>query len=126
MTSSPIEAEPVRINARLAEIHQARKWIVAVDVAAAATGWVARLHEAEAEKVLVVAAPPGVGPLPEGVEILYTDTHGDSMMEGFRAFFASLLDPSPELMAAVDRFDPVSDAYVIVPPFGPSIDVLGR
>ena len=126
MTSSPIEAELVRINARLAEIHQGRKWIVAVDVVAAATGWVARLHEAEAEKVLVVAALPGVGPLPEGVEILYTDTCGDSMMEGFRAFFASLHDPSPELTAAVDRFDPVGDAYVIVPPFGPSINVLGR
>jgi hypothetical protein len=118
-------AELERINVQLAQIHRGRKWIVAVDGAAAATSWVDRLRTRKASDIAVVAAVPGVGPLPD-CRLIYTETPGVSVMEGFRSFFDAIQNPVDDLVALLDQFDPDRSALLLLPPFGPGGFVLGR
>ncbi len=118
-------SELERINERLRKIHAGRKWIVAGDVAAGAKTSVDRLREWGVADVMVVAALPGVGPLPEEVEIVYTGATGEGMMAGFRAFRDDLVSPGRDVATAVDRFDPERNALVLTN-FWSLDEVLGR
>jgi hypothetical protein len=101
------------INRRIAEVHRGRKWIVTPDVAAGATKTVERLKEWDVEGVMVIAGIEGLGELPSADRTFYTRTSGATMMEGIRAFQESLDTPSPELLAAVNAFDPNGDARML-------------
>ncbi len=114
------------LDARLAEINGTRKWILAVDVAAMTTGLIETLTSWGVADIMIVAATEGVGALPQDLPIHYTRTTGDTLMGGLRNFLDSVGDPSPELRAAIDAFDPAGEAFVITPPFGTMTDVAGR
>ncbi len=114
------------VTRRLAALHEDRRWIIATDVAAASTGLVTALEEWGAAGVMVVAAQPGIGDLPD-VPIAYTGTgSGRTGMEGMRRFDAAIAAPSAGVQTAVDDFDPAGDALVVVAPFSSRRDALGR
>jgi len=114
------------VNERIATIHRARKWILAPDVAAAGSGLAATLKEDNAESVMVVAGSEGLGELPEVDRIHYTRTSGEGIMGGFRAFLASIEEPSDSLLAAVDTFDPAHEAKVLGAGFSRRDHLAGR
>ena len=107
-----------RIDRRLTEVHRGRKWILAFEAAAGATGLVKDLRAWGAAGVMVVSAVEGVGDLPVADRFFYTRTSGDTVMQGIRAYLDSVEHPSSELSAAVDEFDPSGDARVITSGFG--------
>ena len=59
------------INARIAEAHRGKKWILTADAAAGATTMVDQLREWESGPLMIVAAIEGVGDLPEVERIFY-------------------------------------------------------
>lgn len=101
------------LGERIRAFHAGRRWIVAVDAAAGATSTVKRLREWEAAGVMVVAGIEGVGDLPNADAVFYTHTSGRTMMEGIRAYEASIEHPSTELVEAIDAFDPEHEAIVL-------------
>ncbi|GMQ94119.1 MAG: hypothetical protein BMS9Abin12_1603 [Acidimicrobiia bacterium] len=114
------------INDRIAEVHRDRKWILTPDVAAGVTPIVQQLREWDAAGIMVVAGVPGVGDVPEADALFYTNTSGDTIMQGVRAFVRSVDDPSDELLAAVDEFDPDGEAMVVAMGFSRSGRLAGR
>lgn len=74
---------------------------------------------------LIVASNEGTGEVPEG-DIIYTRSGGDTVVETIREFFASVENPTPEVKAAVDRFDPEGSARVLAEPFATAQVMLGR
>jgi predicted ATP-grasp superfamily ATP-dependent carboligase len=101
------------VKRRIAEVHEGRRWIVTPDVAAGGTATVDRLKEWGASGVMVVAGIEGLGDLPSADRTFYTRTSGATMMEGIRAFQAYLDNPTPELLEAVDAFDPTGEALIL-------------
>jgi hypothetical protein len=75
---------------------------------------------------MVVSALEGVGELPAADRIHYTRTTGDTIMSGIRAFIDSIEHPTPELMAAVNGFDPEGKAMVLPTGFSREQELLGR
>ena len=113
------------IDARLTEIHRG-PWIIATDVAMGAAGLIEKFRRWGNNEVMVVAAAEGAGEVPLAREIVYTRTQGSSLMEGLRAYLASIEAPSDRVQAAVDAFDPNSEARVIGPPWGALRSAVGR
>ncbi|MEX0666901.1 MAG: hypothetical protein WD313_01065, partial [Acidimicrobiia bacterium] len=72
-----------------------------------------------------MAGVKGVGDLPD-VAIFYTGTSGPSIMAGLRAFDVAIGDPSADLTAAVDEFDPEYEALVLTSPFSVLTEAIGR
>lgn len=107
-------------------IHAGKKWILAVDVAAAATRMAERLIDEGAAGVMVVAGMRGVGDLPTNAEIFYTNTSGPTLMRGIRAYVDSVEQPSIELLEAVDSFDPDREAMVLGAGFSREPELCGR
>lgn len=103
------------LEERLAAVYGGTPWIVVADAASAATPNVSRLRDWGVERILVVSAVEGVGPQPDA-DLHLTGSHGDTVMEGFRAFSRSL--SSDAVSEALARFDPAGEARVLAPPFG--------
>ena len=101
------------VHADIGSLYRGRRWILAPDAAASATRGAAELRDYGASAIMVVAAMEGVGDLPEVDRIHYTRSTGNTLMEGFRSFYRSVEEPSPELVEAVDRFDPDGTAMVL-------------
>ena len=114
------------INEQITAVHRGRKWILTPDVAAAATPLVATLAEHGAASIMVVAGSEGVGDLPEVDRIHYTRTSGEGIMDSFRAFHASIEEPSDSLLSAVDAFDPTHEAKVLGAGFSRRDHLAGR
>lgn len=110
--------------ARLGEIYGDGKWILTVQAAASASHLYETLSELGAEPLLV-ASNEGTGELPEA-DIVYTRSQGDSIVDGIRAFFDSVENPTPAVQAAVDAFDPDRSARVIAEPYATAQTMLGR
>jgi D-alanine-D-alanine ligase-like ATP-grasp enzyme len=117
--------ERAAFEGRLAEVHRGKKWILVSQVAVGATEMVETLKEWGAPEVLVLAGVEGVGDLPD-VPVFYTRTSGSTMMAGFRAFEFSIANPSADLTAAIDEFDPDHEALVLNGPFSVLTEVTGR
>lgn len=66
-----------------------------------------------------------MGELPD-VPVFYTRTSAPTIMAGLRAFDLSIADPSADLTAAVDEFDPVGEALVVTSPFSVLTEAFGR
>ena len=114
------------VKARTQAIHEGAKWILAVDAAAGATKMVERLLEEGAAGVMVVAGSQGVGDLPIGADVFYTNSSGSSIMRGIRAFLESVEHPTDELLEAVDSFDPDREARVLGAGFSRESHLCGR
>ena len=114
------------INERIAEVHRGKKWILTPDAAASATSLVEQLEEWGSGPVMIVASIEGVGELPAVDRIHYTRATGDTVMAGIRAFIESIEDPSAELMAAVNAFDPDGEAMVLPTSFSRASTLLDR
>lgn len=92
-----------------------RKWIVATDVAAGATGMVAWLREHGAPDPFVVAGSRGTGELPDvrDENVVMLDTTGASIMEAIRSFHEAAHAPlPPAAQRRLDEWDPGEDAKV--------------
>ncbi len=114
------------VNEKIAAVHRGKKWILTPDAAVSAKELVDQLREWGAGPVMVVSALEGVGELPAADRIHYTRTTGDTIMGGIRAFIDSIEHPTPELMAAVDAFDPGGEAMVLPTGFSRRQELLGR
>lgn len=92
-----------------------RKVIFAGEVAAAFTPAVALARSLGASSVLVIATGGrGVGPLPDGVEILaLAPEPATSMLDGLHRHLAMIEHPPTAIIDAVRAFDPGSEAQVI-------------
>ena len=112
------------IGRRLGEIYGRGSWILVSEAAAGLGGAVDLLRSWGADRILVIAGARGVGEVPEDIEIFYTGSRGESIMEGLRAFDRSLL--SAEVVEAVERFDPDRSARVLAPIFGAEDAFEGR
>lgn len=104
------------INQQLAALYGGSDWVVVGDVAAATTPNVHALREWGVERVMVVAATEGAGPLPEADVTHYTRSYSASMMGGFRAFSRSLA--TDEVRDAITQFGRMSKTRILAPPFG--------
>jgi len=113
------------LNGLLRARIEGRKWILAFDVAAGATPYVAELQRLGAADVLVLAGTPGMGPAPDAATHLM-DTHGSSMMAAIRAVQSALAAPSEATLAAIEAFDPDARAHVLPTLFGALPMVAGR
>ncbi|HSJ71997.1 MAG TPA: hypothetical protein VLA29_10175 [Acidimicrobiia bacterium] len=112
------------LEAKLGEIYGSGKWILAVQAAVGA----AHMHETLSDwgsEPLLVASNEGTGEVPDG-DIVYTRSQGDSIVDGIRAFFDSVENPTPAVQAAVDAFDPDRSARVIAEPYATAQTMLGR
>ncbi len=114
------------LAAAIAERYAGRRWIVPADVAAGATALVAYLRECGVDAVMVVAGTEGIGELPAADVTFVTASRGDTMMTAIRAFLTAVEDPSDELRAAVDAFDPSGAAMVLGGGFSRRDRLLGR
>lgn len=112
------------IGRRLGEIYGRGSWILVSEAAAGLGGAADLLRSWGADRILVIAGARGVGEVPEDIEIFYTGSRGDSIMDGLRAFDRSLV--STEVLEAVERFDPTRSARVFAPVFGAEDAFEGR
>ncbi len=111
---------------KLAAIHRGRRWIVALEVAAPAAGFIATLGEWGAAGVMVVAAGRGVGDLAD-CPIHYVETESaESIIGRIRRVEEAFADPPPDVAQAVGRFDPEGNALVVTAPFSSATRLLGR
>jgi hypothetical protein len=113
-----------RLNQALGAIYSGRPWIMVAEASAATTRLVAQLREWGVDDVLVISAAPGTGDQPDATQVHLTGSSGTTIMEGVRAFAASL--DREDVAAAVEVFDPQRKAFVLAPPFGLDRDLAGR
>ena len=104
-----------RLGERLAEVYRGTPWIVVADAAAGAAPDVARLRGWGVDRILVLSSVEGVGPQPDA-DVHLTGSHGDTLMEGIRAFARSLTTDAVSKLIA--DFDPTGEARILSPPFG--------
>ncbi len=114
------------ITGTIAAFHRGKKWILVPDVAAAATGTVEYLREWGSGPIMIVTAVEGVGDLPTADVIRYTRASGDTLMNGVRAALRAIEQPSDQVLAAVDYFDPEHDAMVLGAGFSRESVLAGR
>ena len=109
---------------------EGRKWIAALDVAAAATGLVEWLREHGADDTFVIAGTPGTGPQPDvpAERIAFINVTGAAgMMDGLRAFYDGLHEPLPqEAQQKLDAWDPQHEAQVYASFLDVDLPVGGR
>jgi hypothetical protein len=104
-----------------------RKVVLTGAVVQAHTGQVAALRDFGSERCLVIAAQ-GTGPVPddEDAGVLVLDVAAPDMVEEIRHWERLHADPPPEVLDALERYDPEGDALVLVPPFDSTSVVGGR
>jgi len=115
-----------RINDRIADFHRGKKWILVPDVAAAATGTVEELREWGSGPIMIVTPVEGVGDMPTPDVIRYTRVSGDTQMNGIRAALQAIEQPSADVLAAVNEFDPDHEAMVLGAGFSRASVLAGR
>lgn len=112
------------LTERLREIYGMKSWIISTQVAVGAVN-IHKMLDEWGTRTLVVAANEGTGELPN-TEIVYTGSKSDSAVGAIREFFDSVENPSPQVQARVDHFDPDRLARVIAEPYATSAEVVGR
>jgi hypothetical protein len=114
------------INESMAAFHRGKKWILVPGVAVAATGTVEELRAWGSGPIMIVTPVEGVGDVPTADVIRYTRASGTTVMNGVRAALRAIEQPSDEVVAAVDAFDPDHDAMVLGAGFSRSSVLAGR
>ena len=112
---------------QLRPLFAGRKVVLTGAVVQAHTGQVKALRELGSERCLVIAGM-GTGPVPEEdeAEVLVIDTAAADMVEEIRHWERFHADPPADVIEAVERYDPDSEAVVLVPPFDASPGIAGR
>lgn len=101
-------------EAPLRELFAGRRVVIAGAVAAAWSEHVDVLRRLGVEEMLVVATEGrGAGPTPDVPTVVVEPPEGLGLMERLHAGIAALEHPSPEVLDALDRFDPTGDALVV-------------
>ncbi len=115
--------EAANLVSRLARLVEGRRVVVLAGVLAGATARVSRLRQMGTERILVLAAGTGTGPLPapEDADWVVHEVTAPDIIAGVRASRALFADPPPEMVEAVGRYDPAGDALVLGGP-GPDSD----
>jgi len=114
------------VEGLLGQRYGRRRWILAMDVLAAATPLVADLRRLGSGDVFVIAGSRGTGPVPDDAASVVLGTGGVGIMDGIRRFQQALGDLPPDVARAVDAFDPDGTAKVIGMPFAEHPEVAGR
>jgi hypothetical protein len=105
-----------------------RRVILAGFPVAAATATVTMLRSMGAERCFVLGSMVGTGDLPDAADAdwLSLDIEAPDPMTVFRRFERAMAQPSAEVVAAVDGFDPGHDALVLVAPYDAGTSIVGR
>jgi len=103
-------------GARARELVDGRSIIIAGGNLAGSTRKVRALRELGVAHCFVVAAGVGTGPVPDpaDAESIVIELAAPDMMSEMRAVEALLADPPPDVVGALDRFDPGHDALVLL------------
>ena len=115
-----------RTNNTIEAFHRGKKWILVPDVAAAATETVGQLREWGSGPIMIVTPVEGVGDMPTADIIRYTRASGDTQMNGIRAALQAIEQPSAEVLAAVNEFDPDHETMVLGAGFSRASVLAGR
>lgn len=118
-----------RVRAFLDRTYAARKWLLSLDVLAAAPPIVSALQEHGASSCFCIGGSRGTGPLPDPAYAMGAVDLGivaGDIMSGIRLSLAALADLSPEIVAQVDAFDPTGEARVLGTIFDDGRDVAQR
>ena len=120
--------EPSDYSDLVAGVVRGRKLIVCADVLVVAAAQAKEFTKLGASNPLLVAGTEGTGELPgaDEADVVLLNTHGDTLMDGIRAFERAIADPSPELVAKVDAYDPDHSALFIGTLFSTDGVDLGR
>jgi hypothetical protein len=109
---------------RLEEIYGQKSWVISTQAAVSAIN-IHKMLDGWGSRTLVVASNQGTGELPD-TEIVYTGSKGESAVDSIRAFFKSVENPDPDVLASVDRFDPDRTARVIAEPYATASEMVSR
>jgi len=106
-------------------ILRSRRWIILSDAAA---GTVQYLTDIGAPKPLVLAGSPGTGDLPDPnlAEMAILWCSGDTIMDGFRAYWAAAADLPQDVRDQIDEWDPDHSAMALATGIDPAQDIHGR
>jgi len=113
----------------LSEPFADRKVIVSLDLLAAMTGKVALLQRWGAQRPLLLADGRGSGPVPsqdDAVIVEFAEPSYDSLTEQVRARMRPDQQLTPDVVAAVQAYDPTGSAVWWVSPVGLNEPLLGR
>jgi hypothetical protein len=115
-------------SAALRPLFSERRFLVAFDVAAGATGVARELRLLGSEPNLVVAGTRGAGPLPDPGDAHWLElgVTGATMMEAIHRTEAAFRALPPSVVHAIDAWDPDRAARAIVPIFSELTSVAGR
>src|SRR5665213_2272756 len=105
-----------------------RKVILAGVPVTGATGWVKAMRELGADRCFVIAPTFGTGQLPDPADADWIDlgiTAADPVVE-FRAFEKAMANPSAEVLAGLEDFDPERAALTLVDRLERHDQVAGR
>ena len=103
-----------------------RRVVLAGANAAAWTEHLALLRSAGVTDLLIVADAWGAGDLPDVTTVVVEGSKGLSTMEQIRAEQRFLTEPPPEIIAALDEFDPNSEALVLGSFLNTNAELAGR
>jgi hypothetical protein len=117
-----------RLTGAARELLAGRRVVLAAIPVAGARELVGQLCGLGAERCFVVAPFVGTGDLPDPAttEWYSLDIRGADAVDVFRQFERKMADPPPDLVSALDAFDPAGDALVLVLPFDVTTSVAGR
>jgi hypothetical protein len=111
----------------LQRVFGGRAVVLAGAVAAAWTEHIDLLRSAGAERLLVVATGGrGAGPQPDVPTVIVEPPDGLSEMERIHAANRTLAHPTPEMVDALDRFDPHHEAVVVGTFLATTAELAGR
>src|SRR5215212_10123610 len=112
---------------QLCPLFAGRKVVLTGAVVQAHTGQVKALRQLGSERCLVIAGQ-GTGPVPEDedADAVVIETAAPDMVEEIRQWERLHADPPPDILEALDRYDPDGDALVLVPPFDSTPTMAGR
>jgi len=111
----------------LRRVFDRRRVVLAGAVAAAWIGPIETLRSVGAEDFLVVASEGrGAGPQPDVTTVVLEPPDGLTEMERIHHADRTLHEPPPEILGALDRFDPQRRAVVVGTFLGTTPDLAGR
>ena len=114
-------------RALLRPLFAGRRIVLSGGVVQAHTGQVTALRGLGSERCLVIGGR-GTGPSPpeEDADVVVVETSAGDMVEEIRHWEALHDDPPPEVLDAIERYDPEGDALVLLMPFDTARSLAGR
>lgn len=124
------EIAPSAYRELIRPLVEGKRFLVALGPAAASHGAVSELRGFGSQPVLVLGQGRGTGELPAEQDASWIDVMPAEapleLMESIRCYEAALGEPSEEVQAAIDRYDPDGSALVLVSHYSDTRSVHGR